>query len=226
MKTKLLAAEFAALACAEAFVGLRSIGKASDILETGTELRLPVKQVKKSDFEKFDPTEFSPRIEQISLPYKTKIPIVEMRLQRGRKDRDFPFNIDFFGKPRARVAVAFERGSDGIDRAVSYSEKPAGGAYIDLTLESCNLVRYENNKKIPLEQPELEFEQPFSRMEFSKKQAARIAKYMGAKYGESADKKSRKDCAVMRVKNGRAITVDVEVGGVSLKKIAAGESAK
>ena len=223
MKTKLLAAAFAALACAEAFVGLRSIGKASNILETGTELRLPVKQVKKSDFEKFDPTEFSPRIEQISLPYKTEIPIVEMRLQRGRKDRDFPFNIDFFGKPRARVAVAFERDSDGIDRAVSYSGKPAGGAYIDLTLESCNLVRYENSKKIPLEQPELEFESPFSRMEFSKKQAARIAKYMGTKYGKSADAKGRRDCAVMRVKNGRAITVDVEVDGVSLKKIAAGE---
>ena len=114
MKTKLLAAAFAVLVCAEAFVGLRTIGKASDIVETGTELRLPIKQVKKSDFEKFDPTEFSPRIEQISLPYKTEIPIVEMRLQRGRKDKDFPFNIDFFGKPKVRVAVAFERGSDGI----------------------------------------------------------------------------------------------------------------
>lgn len=62
MKTKLLAAAFAALVCAEAFVGLRTIGKASDIVETGTELRLPIKQVKKLDFEKFDPTEFSPRI--------------------------------------------------------------------------------------------------------------------------------------------------------------------
>ena len=226
MKTKLLAAAFAALVCAEAFVGLRTIGKASDIVETGTELRLPIKQVKKLDFEKFDPTEFSPRIEQISLPYKTEIPIVEMRLQRGRKDKDFPFDIDFFGKPKVRVAVAFERGSDGIARAVSYSEKPAGGAYLDLTLESCNFVRYENSKKIPLEQPELEFKQPFSRMEFSKKQAARIAKYIGEKYGESTDKKSRRDYAVLRVKNGRAITVDIEVDGVSLKKIAAGESAK
>ena len=226
MKTKLLAAAFAVLVCAEAFVGLRTIGKASDIVETGTELRLPIKQVKKSDFEKLDPTEFSPTFEQISVPYKEKIPVVEMRLPRERKDGDISSNVYFFDRPRARVAVAFERGSDGIARAVSYSAKPAGGAYLDLTLESCNFVRYENSKKIPLAQPELEFAQPFSRMEFSKTQAARIAKYIGAKYGKSADKKARRDYAVLRVKNGRAITVDIEVDGVSLKKIAAGESAK
>lgn len=93
---------------------------------------------------------------------KRKFRLSKCACNAGAKTKDFPFNIDFFGKPKVRVAVAFERGSDGIARAVSYSEKPAGGAYLDLTLESCNFVRYENSKKIPLEQPELEFKQPFS----------------------------------------------------------------
>ena len=223
MKTKLLAAAFAALVCAEVFVGLRTIDKASDIAKTGVELRLPIKQIEKSDFDKFGSTEFSPSIVKISMPYKTEIPIVEMRLQDARKDERFPFDIYFFDKPKVRAAVAFERGSDGISRAVSYSEKPASGAYINLTLESCNLVRLEEGKNIPLAQPELEFAPPFSRMSFSKKQAGRIAEYIETKFGKSTDKKARKDCAVLRVKDGRAITVDVEINGVSLKKIAAGE---
>lgn len=226
MKTKLLAAAFAALVCAEAFVGLRTIGKASDIVETGTELRLPIKQVKKLDFEKSTDGIFAENRADFTAVQNGNSDCRNAPATRAPKTKDFPFNIDFFGKPKVRVAVAFERGSDGIARAVSYSEKPAGGAYLDLTLESCNFVRYENSKKIPLEQPELEFKQPFSRMEFSKKQAARIAKYIGEKYGESTDKKSRRDYAVLRVKNGRAITVDIEVDGVSLKKIAAGGSAQ
>lgn len=223
MKTKLLAVAFVALVCAEAFVGLRTIDKAFDITETGVELRLQIKQIGKFDFDNLGAKEFSPSIGKISIPYKTEIPIVEMRLQAARKDEKFPFNVHFLDKPKVRAAVAFENDSDGIARAVSYSEKPESGAYIDLTLKSCNLVRYEKGKYIPLAQPELEFAPPFSRMAFSQKQSERIAKYIEAKFGKSADKKARKDCAVLRVKNGRAITVDIEVNGVSLKKIATGE---
>lgn len=202
---------FTILAAIQFAFGFYIIYDAFDIIKNGTELKVKCRMDDVSNWSYRNSEINVWDIQDLKTPYTKKLVDAEREILKGSKSSSIWVR---FRKPIYVELCADENGFAKIkDYDVNCDKSKA---IIPYDLAFIHFYEMKDEKRITYDIPKISFHYIVSNMKFSKHQLQKIEAFQ-----KSLTKKQKDDCfTVFRMKNNKAIPIDIFQNNVSLKKLA------